>query len=176
MKKLIPKSFEPKNEEPTPRAGAQEPQATKTRPLSVKEKIAIGLANILTDEDIQKVVEVYRDGLKATQRIWQENTHRDEKGRLRGSWVEVPDWKTRKACADMIAAYKEGLPVQRQAILVQKFESMEETKERVTQSPEMLKVIAGLAASGVQVETGGQVIDIETLSVQKSGTENDGVA
>jgi len=167
MKKLVPKAHQeesqqkPKKEASASRAPAQ---VEPTRPdrISTAQKIAASLATILNDDDLLLVAAVYRDGLTATQRIWQDNVWTDEKGRLRGKWVEVPDYKTRKACADMIAAYKEGLPVQRQAILLQKFESMDQTRERVSHSPEMLKVIGNLSRSGVKVEAGGQVIEIQT--------------
>ena len=170
MKKLVPKAqqqLKPKKEGNPSRASAQEP----ARPdrVSIPQKIIASLATILTDDDLLEVAEVYRRGLRAKQRIWVDNAWTDEKGRLRGEWREVDDFRTQKACADMIAAYKEGLPVQRQAILVQKFESIDETRERVSHSPEMLKVIANLSRNGVQVEASGQVIDIQTEPVQESG-------
>jgi len=163
--KLIPKAQAQKSKEKKPkkRANLSRASAQEKRPdqISTSQRIASSLAAILTDEDLADVAAVYRDGLKATQRIWHENAWTDDKGRLRGKWVEVPDYKVRKSCADMIAAYKEGLPVQRQAILVQKFESMEQTRERVSQSPEMLKAIGNLQKGGVRVEAGGVVIDGE---------------
>lgn len=164
--KLIPKDSipqKPKKVEKSPRAGAQD-DMHRGGP-SKKQKVAETLANILTDDDLANVAAVYRDGLTATQRIWQENVWTDDKGRLRGKWVEVPDYKTRKACADMIAAYREGLPVQRQAILVQQFESMDQTRERVSHSPELLKAIGNLSKTGVAVEAGGEIIDIETETI-----------
>lgn len=173
MKKLIPKAQqlpEPKKERNRSRAPAQEP----VRPdrVSIPQKIIASLATILTDDDLLEVAEVYRRGLRAKQRIWVDNAWTDEKGRLRGEWREVDDFRTQKACADMIAAYKEGLPVQRQAILVQKFESIDETRARVSESPEMLKVIGNLSKLGVAVISGGEEIEIETETVQESGRQN----
>jgi len=174
--KLIPKhqnQKKPKKPAKSPRAGAHDDNH-RGGP-SKKQKVSETLANILNDGDLRRVAEVYREGLDATQRIWHENSWTDDKGRLRGKWVEVPDYKTRKACADMIAAYREGLPVQRQAILVQQFESMDQTRERVSHSPELLKAIGNLQKGGVVVEAGGEVIDVE-MTVQKSGGQNAGVA
>lgn len=174
--KLVPKlqkEKKPKKAEKSTRAPAQDDERCDR--ISKKQKVAETLANLLTDDDLANVAAVYRDGLTATQRIWQENAWTDDKGRLRGKWVEVPDYKTRKSCADMIAAYREGLPVQRQAILVQQFESMDQTRERVSHSPELLKAIGNLQKGGVEVETGGEIIDVET-TVQKSGSQNPGVA
>ena len=175
--KLLPKAqaVQKSNKmEKSARAPAQE--RNRHDRISKKERIAATLANLLTEDDIAAVVAVYRDGLKATQRFWQDNAWIDDKGRLRGKWVEVPDHKTRLACADMIAAYKEGLPVQRQAILVQKFESMDQTRERISHSPELLKAIGNLQKSGVAVEAGGKVIEIQTSPVQEPGGQKGGVA
>ncbi len=157
--KLIPKHQKIKK----PKKPAKPSRAHETQPVA--HKIAASLSTMLNDDDLAEVVDVYRRGLKAKQRIWVENSWTDEKGRLKGRWEFVDDFRTQKGCADMIAAYKEGLPVQRQAILLQKFESMDQTRERVSHSPELLKAIGNLQKGGVSVEAGGQVIDIKTEPV-----------
>jgi hypothetical protein len=182
--KLIPKAQnqkKPKKEGQSSRARSREGSALNSEAekspekSSIPQRIASSLANILTDDDLAEVVDVYRRGLRAKQRIWVENAFTDDRGRLRGRWEFVDDFRVQKACADMIAAYKEGLPVQRQAILVQKFETMDETRERIANSPELLKAIGNLSKSGIQVEACGQVIDVE-MTVQKTGSQNQGVA
>jgi hypothetical protein len=62
----------------------------------------------------------------------------------------------------MIAAYKEGLPVQRQVVLTKAFESVEATIKKIKGSPEMMKALMALQASGMTVEAGGEIIDIES--------------
>lgn len=153
------------------RACARSREGSQPAGDSIPQKIAASLATFLTEADLADVVAVYRAGLRATQRIWVEDGTVDERGRRRGHWEHHPDHRTRIACADMIAAYKEGLPVQRQAILVQKFETMDQTRERVAQSPELLKAIGNLTSGGVQVEASGQVIDVG-MTVQESGGQN----
>jgi len=143
----------------------------------VPRQIAATLAEKLTDDDLDKVVVVYREGLEATTKIWKEARGRHPDGRLiRGHWEFLPDWRTRKACADMIAAYREGLPVQRQQILVGKFRDIEQTRAVVGSSPEALKAISGLRAAGLAVEHDGQVLEGEFEVVQKTVGENPSVA
>ena len=62
----------------------------------------------------------------------------------------------------MIAAYKEGLPVQRQVVLTKAFESAEETIKKIKDSPELLKAIQALQGGGLALEAGGEIIDIES--------------
>ena len=127
---------------------------------------------ILTDEDLQSVAEVYRGALHANQRHWVDEGKDPKSGRARGHWEVIPDFKTRIAAANMIAAYKEGLPVQRQVVLTKAFESVEETIKKIKGSPEMMKVLMSLQASGIAVESGFKVIDIEA-AVQETGSESD---
>lgn len=178
--KLIPKHQKTKpnkSESPTrARACARSREDSKPARNSIPQQIAASLANFLTEEDLADVVAVYRAGLRATQRVWIAEEAVDERGRRRGHWEHHPDFRTRLACADMIAAYKEGLPVQRQAILVQQFESMDQTRERVSHSPELLKAIGNLQKGGVAVEAGGEVIEIQTEPVQEPGGQNPDVA
>jgi hypothetical protein len=124
---------------------------------------------ILTDEDLQSVVEVYRGALHANQRHWVDEGKDPKTGRARGHWEIIPDFKTRIAAANMIAAYKEGLPVQRQLVVAKTFRSAEETVSKLRQSPELIQALKSLTEAGVELEVDGQVIDIET-GVQKSAS------
>ena len=86
-------------------------------------------------------------------------------GRARGHWEVIPDFKTRIAAANMIAAYKEGLPVQRQVVLTKAFESAEETIKKIKDSPELLKAIQTLQGGGLSLEADGEMIDIQTIKI-----------
>ena len=120
------------------------------------------LMEILTDEDLRSVAEVYRGALHANQRHWVDEGKDPKTGRARGHWEVIPDFKTRIAAANMIAAYKEGLPVQRQMVLTKAFESVEETIKKIKDSPELTKAIQALQGSGLALEAGGEIIDIES--------------
>ena len=108
----------------------------KIRQLS---KVIQTLMEILTDEDLRSVAEVYRGALHANQRHWVDEGKDPKTGRARGHWEVIPDFKTRIAAANMIAAYKEGLPVQRQVVLTKAFESAEETIKKIKARPSCLK-------------------------------------
>ena len=97
---------------------------------SLVEKIAASLADVLTEEDIERVAKVYRDALGAKQRFSIEEG-KDEFGKSIGHWEWQDDHKTRIQAANMIAAYKEGLPVQRQVVLTKAFESADETIKKI---------------------------------------------
>ena len=125
------------------------------------EKIAASLAEVLTDEDLERVANVYRDALGARQRFWIDEG-KDEFGKSIGHWEWQDDHKTRIQAANMIAAYKEGLPVQRQVVLTKAFESADETIKKIKDSPELFKAIQALQGSGLALEAGGEIIDIES--------------
>ena len=107
----------------------------------------------MTDDDLAEDMRVLRDAKKATSRVWD-----IEQKKL----VEIPDHKTRLAATTFSRAYKEGLPVQRQLVLTKAFESVEETIKKIKGSPEMMKALMALQASGMTVEAGGEIIDIES--------------
>ena len=102
-------------------------------------KVIHTLMEILTDEDLRSVAEVYRGALHANQRHWVDEGRDPKLGRARGHWEVIPDFKTRIAAANMIAAYKEGLPVQRQVVLTKAFESAERPSRKSKDSPSCLK-------------------------------------
>jgi hypothetical protein len=122
----------------------------------------------LTEADVTKVVRVWRESMDATRRVWQE----PEPGEKRGKWIEEPDAKTRLGAANMVAAYVEGLPVQRQIQIKAEFEGAEETMARFRASPEAMRAAAGLQAAGVPLSVGNEVIDVEA-SVQEEPVKED---
>ena len=136
------------------------PDRKENRPTKVS--VIQTLMEILTDEDLQSVAEVYRGALHANQRHWVDEGKDPKSGRARGHWEIIPDFKTRIAAANMIAAYKEGLPVQRQMVLTKAFESAEETIKKIKDSPELTKAIQTLQGGGLALEAGGEIIDIES--------------
>jgi hypothetical protein len=125
-------------------------------------KVIQTLMEILTDEDLQRVAEVYRGALHANQRHWVDEGKDPKTGRARGHWEIIPDFKTRIAAANMIAAYKEGLPVQRQVVINKAFESADEAIKKIKDSPELLKAIRMLQGGGIALEASGETIEIES--------------
>lgn len=78
------------------------------------------LLSALTDDDLDTVVRVYRDAMGATRRFWVDEG-KDENGRAKGHWQEEEDHRVRVQAANMVAAYMEGLPIQRQVMIGGKF-------------------------------------------------------
>lgn len=72
-------------------------------------KVLRTLLDALDENDLTQVVRVYRDAMNAT-RTFYLGPQGDEKGQ----WVTEADHKTRITAANMVAAYMEGLPIQRQ--------------------------------------------------------------
>lgn len=71
------------------------------------------LLDALGDEDLAEVVRVYREAMNATRRYWIDEG-KDDDGRIKGHWEIEADHRIRILAANMVAAYMEGLPVQRQ--------------------------------------------------------------
>ena len=147
MKKLIPKSKtapaensnqnipEPKNSDQNSRARAEKKLAEiiKQEPaVSKVVKKAACLADLMTDQDREDNMRVLREAKNANHHIYDKDA---------GGLVEKPDHKTRLAAATLNLAYDEGLPVQRQVVITQNFESAEEAIKKIKESPELLKAI-----------------------------------
>lgn len=189
---LKEKLKKPKKETSQPRARAEKENETQTqqKPSSASEthsrkaeeklsglvhsepavrkivrKAAI-LADLITEEDLEADARVIRDATNAMLHVYDGVTK---------TLIEKPDHKTRLAATTLRRAYHEGKPVERQAIIVQKFESMDETRERIANSPELLKIIGNLQKAGVTVKAGGEIIEADAL-IQKTGGQNPGVA
>ena len=88
------------------------------------------LLSAMNDNDVEQIVRVYREAMYAEHRFWKDQG-KDDDGRALGEWVFEPDHKTRVAAANMVAAYAEGLPVQRQLIATGKIEDFEQILGRV---------------------------------------------
>jgi hypothetical protein len=110
-------------------AHAENPQKPVRIPKSIQS-----LLDSLTDDDIRAVAQVYREGMTATRRYWVDEG-KDEDGRIKGHWEIEPDHKTRIQAANMVAAYREGLPVHRQIQLTGEFEDLQTLMEPMQQSP-----------------------------------------
>jgi cell division septum initiation protein DivIVA len=173
--KLIPKQKSKKPEKsPTDRdsrACATQAAEKKLSALMKNEpavrkiiRKAAVLADLITEEDIEDDARVIREATKATLHIFDKDAN---------VMREFPDHKTRLAAATLRRAYHEGLPVKRSVTLTGDFQSAEQLIERLQTSPEALKAIMG---SGIQVAVDGEVIDGEFTVIQKTGSENEGVA
>ena len=55
--------------------------------------------------------------------------------------VIEPDYKIRMDAAKTVLAYKEGMPVQRQVVIAESFESLREALTAATHSPEAMRLI-----------------------------------
>ena len=177
MKKLIPKSEtapaenshqnipEPKNSDQNSRARAEKKLAEiiKQQPaVSKVVKKAACLADLMTDQDRADNMRVLREAKNAIHHVYDNDLER---------LVEKPDHKMRLAATALSLAYDEGTPVQRQVALTHSFESADVALAKIKSSPELMRAIKTLRSSGLELEAGGEVIDIET-AVQKTGSEN----
>jgi len=85
---------------------------------------------------------------------------------------KMEDHSLQMSAANVIAAYREGLPVQRQVVLTAKFQGVDETMDRIRSSPAALAALRGFQSAGAEVVLDGEVIDVDAV-VQKSGHENE---
>ena len=101
-----------------------------------KRGYAKRLNEMLTDEDLAGAVDVIRQGLKATKQFFSPITKQ---------FVQEPDMKVRMDAAKTVLSYKEGMPVQRQVVVSETFESLREALAAAEHSPEARRLIdAGL--------------------------------
>jgi hypothetical protein len=134
----------PKKREPDARAGASggAGRAGEKAVVVVKiPKVIRTLLDSMNEDDLDQVARVYREAMNATTTMWDVNERK---------LITLPDHKTRIAAANMVAAYKEGLPVQRQIRLGAHFDELRDVVERAKRSPAMLDFAKRLLAGQVQ--------------------------
>jgi hypothetical protein len=109
------------------------------------------LLDALTDEDLDRVARVYREAMDAETWVWVDEGNDEKTGRAKGYRQFLPDHKTRIAAANMVAAYKEGLPVQRQIRLDANFTELRDEVEAFKRSPAMQDFARRLASGEIQI-------------------------
>jgi hypothetical protein len=93
------------------------------------------LIDLLKPEYLDRAVQVWVDGLKATKDVY------DARAK---EWTTQPDWKERREAANMIVAYFEGRPIERQMVMKGSFRDLNDTLARMKQSPEAMRVLQEL--------------------------------
>lgn len=136
---------------PSTRARVQEPAPGYGKPVKIP-KVIKSLLDSITDDDIDRVAKAWREALEATTEYY------DIKKK---KMVVRPDHNTRMKAGQLIAAYREGLPVQRQLTLAGKFKDLTEMLAQLNGSPQGQQLLAELPA-----------IDVES-SVQETGAQSD---
>jgi hypothetical protein len=107
-----------------------------------RRKLGKRLSELLDDGDLELAVETIRGGLKANKSHWD--------GVAKQMVIE-PDFKIRMDAAKTVLAYKEGMPVQRQVVIAESFESLREAIAAATHSPEAMRLIeSGLLAPSLE--------------------------
>jgi hypothetical protein len=86
----------------------------------------------MTDDDLEGAIGVIRTGLQATKSHWDGVAKR---------MVEEPDFKTRMEAAKTIVAYKEGMPVQRQMVVQESYESLRDMLRAADHSDEARRLL-----------------------------------
>jgi hypothetical protein len=122
-------------------------------------KVIRTLLDSISDDDVEAVGRVYREAMNATHRYWRDDGKDPKTGRAKGAWVIEPDHKTRLAAANMIAAYKEGLPVQRQIRLGANFTELRDEVEAFKRSPAMQDFTRRLFAGEIQISGGEKQVE-----------------
>lgn len=91
------------------------------------------LGELLTSNDLENAVEVWRDGLKAVRMVWNNK---------RGEYLEAgPDWQIRRDMSELIAAYMEGKPMERQMSISGSFAELGEMINEMRLSNEALRLM-----------------------------------
>jgi len=94
------------------------------------------LSDILHDGDLEEAVNTIREGMKANKTHWDGVAKR---------MVTEPDFRIRLEAGKTVLAYKEGMPVQRQVVMQESFESLRDAIMAADHSDEARKIIdAGL--------------------------------
>jgi hypothetical protein len=114
------------------------------------------LLDSLNADDIDAVARVYREAMLATHRYWSDEGKDPKTGRAKGKWVIEPDHKTRITAANMVAAYSEGLPIQRQVQLNANFKDLSEDLRALKGSPEAMRMLRSLGGLPDVQETGSE--------------------
>jgi hypothetical protein len=119
-------------EGPTPATEGPQNFVLNPEPQLPRRKIAKRLHEILTDEDLDNAVSVIRRSLKAKKTYWDG---------VAKKMVEEPDYKIQLDAAKTVLAYREGMPVQRQVVVSEAFESLRDAIFAAKHSPEARKLI-----------------------------------
>lgn len=110
--------------------------------LAKSNRILRSLVDAIDDDDVSEVLAVWRRAMKATRKYWQD----PKKGEKRGRWVAEPDFRTQLEASKLVAAYKEGLPVQRQVNLNIGHEELADVLAKAKSSPAALEALKLLGA------------------------------
>jgi hypothetical protein len=112
---------------------------------SVKTARMIGsLLEAIDANDIQAIARVWREAMNADRRYWVDKGKNPKTGRAMGYWASEPDHKTRIAAANMMAAYTEGLPIQREVQLNANVDDLQQTIDNLKHSPAGQKMLEAM--------------------------------
>jgi hypothetical protein len=104
------------------------------------------LGSLLKSKHLDAAVKVWIAGLDATKKVY------DKSGTCCG---EEPDWKERRENANMIVAYMEGRPVERQLVVGGNFEDLAAVMKKCQDSPEAMRLLGSMAGGLDDVQETG---------------------
>lgn len=125
-------------------------------------KVMKSLLDSITDDDIDRVARAWREAMGATTKTYDI---------VAKKFVEQPDHNTRMKAGQLIAAYREGLPVQRQITLAGKFKDLGEMLGQLRDSPQGQQLLAELPAIDVESSVVREKRTTES-SVQEMGAQS----
>lgn len=120
------------------------PLAKPSAALKKIQKTAARLADLTDDKDENSCLQVIRDAMNATHRIFDPEHRR---------MIVVPDHKTRLAAATLILGYTEGTPIQRSVVSTGIFESEDQILDRLNETPGGRSTLTHLAELGVPLDS-----------------------
>ena len=109
-------------------AGPVHARAGANEFVEVKQvvKVPKRLVDLMTDDDAERCVQVWREAMWATRRTFDLATKQ---------WIIEPDDKTRIAASQIFAAYREGLPVAKVEAMVVSFTDNTDDLYRIASTP-----------------------------------------
>ncbi len=103
-----------------------------TEPQLPRRRFSKRLNDILNDDDLDNAMEAIRRALKAQKKHWDG---------VAKEMVAEPDYKVQLDAAKTVLAYREGMPIQRQVVVSEAFESLRDAIIAAEHSPEARKLI-----------------------------------
>lgn len=97
------------------------------------QALLVKLGQLLNSDDLRAAVECWRDGLKAMRMVWNNKL---------GQYIEAgPDWQIRRDMSELIAAYMEGKPMERQMSISGSFEELGDMLQTLNASAEAVRLL-----------------------------------
>ncbi len=106
---------------------------TETAPVKFNSELTKKLAELLTADDLEAAVKVWREGMLAVKMVWN--------AKLQAYIDGGPDWQIRRDMSELVAAYMEGRPMERQMVASGSFQELAELLNEMRTSGEAMRLM-----------------------------------